>query len=532
MRGCPAISYGWGRGHVRAHNRAFRRFGLAQVAATPGRAPRGASSTALEQGRIAVDFSDLPSAASFVLAEADGAQRMRARTAAAALGLGAAGAWCAPAAAPVVPAVAELFGIPLRAPRRGVALTFDDGPHPEGTPGGARPARARRRRRRPSTSSASRSSGDPALAAEIAAAGHEIGIHGYRHTLLLRRSRRAALRDDFDRAAAVIGEATGATSLSYRPPYGVFSLAGLRLARERWAPLLWSHWGRDWEARATPSSIAARATRGLGAGRGRAAARQRRLQRRRVVASDGGGAAGGARGGARDRRAVRHGEPVDVAADALARSSSAARQPSSAAARSPEARPNSRSTGRSGPCSTGTSATSSRTVSAICRHADELVADEVVDPARRRPARAPRRCPRRDPRRRRTGASALPSPAIVSGVAGLRLADERRARRPPGGRAARTGCRSGGSSSRRRTSSRRSGSTSRRRASSPCRGAAAARAACPRRAARGPARCRRPRSCSRRGSATTPSARAASSRLKVPRDVDGVGAHRVARRPG
>ena len=34
----------------------------------------------------------------------------------------------------------------------------------------------------------------PALAAEIAAAGHEIGIHGYRHTLLLRRSPRGAPR--------------------------------------------------------------------------------------------------------------------------------------------------------------------------------------------------------------------------------------------------------------------------------------------------------------------------------------------------
>ncbi len=69
MRGCPAISYGWGRGHVRAHNRAFVRFGLAQVATTPD-ALRQAVSTALEQGRVAVDFSDLPSAASFVLAEA------------------------------------------------------------------------------------------------------------------------------------------------------------------------------------------------------------------------------------------------------------------------------------------------------------------------------------------------------------------------------------------------------------------------------------------------------------------------------
>ena len=35
MRGCPAISYGWGRGHLRLNNQAFRRFELAQVAGTP-----------------------------------------------------------------------------------------------------------------------------------------------------------------------------------------------------------------------------------------------------------------------------------------------------------------------------------------------------------------------------------------------------------------------------------------------------------------------------------------------------------------
>ncbi len=73
MRGCPAISYGWGRGHVRRHNHAFRRFGLAQVAATPA-ALRAAVAAAFEQGRTAVDFTGLPSAASFVLAEADGAR--------------------------------------------------------------------------------------------------------------------------------------------------------------------------------------------------------------------------------------------------------------------------------------------------------------------------------------------------------------------------------------------------------------------------------------------------------------------------
>ena len=30
--GCPTISYGWGRGHIRANNRAYVRFGIADVA--------------------------------------------------------------------------------------------------------------------------------------------------------------------------------------------------------------------------------------------------------------------------------------------------------------------------------------------------------------------------------------------------------------------------------------------------------------------------------------------------------------------
>ncbi len=190
---------------------------------------------------------------------------MRADRALAAVGLAAAAAWCAPAASPVVPQIAELFGIPLRLPGgRGLALTFDDGPHAEGTPA------VLAELDRVGVKATFYLVGEqaerlPSLSAEIAAAGHEIGIHGFRHTLLLRRSA-AALRDDLDRAAAVIGEVTRAESLSYRPPYGVFSLAGLRLARERWQPLLWSQWGRDWEARATPASISALATRGLGPG--------------------------------------------------------------------------------------------------------------------------------------------------------------------------------------------------------------------------------------------------------------------------
>ena len=105
-----------------------------------------------------------------------------------------------------------------------------------------------------------------ALAAEIAAAGHTIGIHGHRHTLLLRRSPRA-VHDDLLRARDVIGSATGTEPRVYRPPYGVFSGPALLVVRRLgWRPLLWSRWGRDWEAGATPEEIAARATRGLGDG--------------------------------------------------------------------------------------------------------------------------------------------------------------------------------------------------------------------------------------------------------------------------
>ena len=72
LRGCPVVSYGWGRGHIRKHNEAFRRFGLADVATTRGEL-RAAIERALAGGRVQLDgFDELRSAASFVLAAGDG----------------------------------------------------------------------------------------------------------------------------------------------------------------------------------------------------------------------------------------------------------------------------------------------------------------------------------------------------------------------------------------------------------------------------------------------------------------------------
>jgi peptidoglycan/xylan/chitin deacetylase (PgdA/CDA1 family) len=173
--------------------------------------------------------------------------------------------WFVPALAAHVPALAGAYDIDRRFDSPQVALTFDDGPHPQGTPAvlevlaahGAtatfflvgEQVRAR-----------------PALAREIVDAGHEVALHGDRHTLLLRR-RVASLEDDLRRAAEEIEDATGRRPVLYRPPYGVFSSGALRLVRRLgYRPLLWSTWGRDWERRATASSIARRATRRLGRG--------------------------------------------------------------------------------------------------------------------------------------------------------------------------------------------------------------------------------------------------------------------------
>jgi peptidoglycan/xylan/chitin deacetylase (PgdA/CDA1 family) len=161
--------------------------------------------------------------------------------------------------------VARLIGVPTRLDGSGVAITFDDGPHAEGTPA-VLAELAKAGARATFFLVGEQVARFPSLAAEIAAAGHAVGIHGYRHTLLLRRTP-AAVRDDLARAEDVIGSATGLVPALYRPPYGVFSFPALRLVRRLgWSPWLWSRWGRDWERGATPQSIAQRATRGLSGG--------------------------------------------------------------------------------------------------------------------------------------------------------------------------------------------------------------------------------------------------------------------------
>lgn len=144
----------------------------------------------------------------------------------------------------------------------GFALTFDDGPHLEGTPA-VLEILAANETKATFFLVGEQVTRNPGLAQEIVAAGHTVGLHCHRHRNLLRLAP-WQVRADIDRAQALIEDATGLPIGLYRPPYGVLNACALRLAKARgWRTLLWSQWGRDWEKRATPESIARRVTYGV-----------------------------------------------------------------------------------------------------------------------------------------------------------------------------------------------------------------------------------------------------------------------------
>jgi peptidoglycan/xylan/chitin deacetylase (PgdA/CDA1 family) len=171
-----------------------------------------------------------------------------------------------PGAAHLWPALREALGVEHRtASAGGYALTFDDGPHAQGTPA-VLDALAAAGVHATFFLVGEQLRRNASLGREIVAAGHGIGLHCDRHRNLLRLAP-WQVRSDLDRAQATIEDLTGRSPALYRPPYGVLNASALRLARQRgWRTLLWSEWGRDWEAGATPGSIAALLTGGASAG--------------------------------------------------------------------------------------------------------------------------------------------------------------------------------------------------------------------------------------------------------------------------
>ncbi|MEU0257415.1 polysaccharide deacetylase family protein [Streptomyces sp. NPDC006184] len=141
--------------------------------------------------------------------------------------------------------------------RHHIALTFDDGPDPASTPRfldaldglgvratffvlGERVVR------------------HPALVRETVRRGHELGVHGWTHD---RPWRPAFTRtaEEVERSVRAVHDITGCHPRWYRPPYGILTTSRWWAARRAGLrTVLWSAWGKDWTAGATPASVRAR----------------------------------------------------------------------------------------------------------------------------------------------------------------------------------------------------------------------------------------------------------------------------------
>jgi peptidoglycan/xylan/chitin deacetylase (PgdA/CDA1 family) len=127
-----------------------------------------------------------------------------------------------------------------------VALTFDDGPDPDGTPA-VLDALDATGLKATFFMVGEQVKAAPALAREVASRGHEVALHGATH----RSHRELGPRDSRDEPAYGLGTVEAATARRprfFRPPYGVFnehSYAAVRAVGLE--PVYWSAWGLDWE---------------------------------------------------------------------------------------------------------------------------------------------------------------------------------------------------------------------------------------------------------------------------------------------
>jgi peptidoglycan-N-acetylglucosamine deacetylase len=127
----------------------------------------------------------------------------------------------------------------------GVALTFDDGPDPLGTPA-VLAGLAELGWTATFFLLGSQVQQFPDVARAVVAAGHEIAVHGHMHRSHLLRTPRD-VRLDIARALADISEVTGTHPRWYRAPYGHFSAGTLRAAAAvGLEPIVWTAWGCDW----------------------------------------------------------------------------------------------------------------------------------------------------------------------------------------------------------------------------------------------------------------------------------------------
>jgi len=146
-----------------------------------------------------------------------------------------------------------------------VAMTFDDGPHPQNTPRLLDMLRARNIK---ATFYVIGRSVDlyPQIVRRTVAEGHEMGNHSQTHRLLSKLSD-AEVRSELSRCRDAIGRAAGVRPRTMRPPYGGLLQRQRELAYHEFGypTILWSVDPLDWK-RPGPSVVASRIKAGASSG--------------------------------------------------------------------------------------------------------------------------------------------------------------------------------------------------------------------------------------------------------------------------
>ena len=109
----------------------------------------------------------------------------------------------------------------VRGPRgaRGVALTFDDGPHPKWTPR-VLETLAKHGARATFFLVARKAEKHPEVVKAILEGGHGVALHSWAHDRLFALRRERWVREDLQRGITAIAKLTGKRPTSFRPPMG------------------------------------------------------------------------------------------------------------------------------------------------------------------------------------------------------------------------------------------------------------------------------------------------------------------------
>jgi peptidoglycan/xylan/chitin deacetylase (PgdA/CDA1 family) len=146
-----------------------------------------------------------------------------------------------------------------------VAMTFDDGPHPQNTPRLLDMLRARNIK---ATFYVIGRSVDlyPQIVRRMVAEGHEVGNHSHTHRLLSKLGD-AEVRSEMSRCSDAIARAAGVRPRTMRPPYGGLTQRQRVMVHAEFGypTILWSVDPLDWK-RPGPSVVASRILSGASAG--------------------------------------------------------------------------------------------------------------------------------------------------------------------------------------------------------------------------------------------------------------------------